>query len=146
VPQRAKDEAEPDVPVHLVDTNVLLRFLDGDDRPKAARASALMDRVERAEETIEITDEVATETVWTLNSFYDVPREEISRDLTALVSLAGVRLASRGVMLEALQSYASTNADFVDCLLAARSRQRKVPVYSFDETDFKKLGIDWAKP
>jgi len=146
VPQRVKDEAETAVPVHLVDTNVLLRFLVGDDVPKAARASALMDRVEKSAEIIELSDEVLTETVWTLDSHYDVPRVEIARDLTALVSFSGVRLASRGVILDALHNYAATNADFVDCLLAARSRHRRIPVYSFDETDFKKLGVDWAKP
>ena len=69
MPRRKKAEPRPAVPEHLADTNILLRFLIGDDPPKAARATALMGRVERAEEVLEITDEVLTETVWTLESF-----------------------------------------------------------------------------
>jgi predicted nucleic-acid-binding protein len=146
VPRRRKGESRATVPLHLLDTNAILRFLIGDDEPKAARATALMDRVERDEEWIEITDEVVTETVWTLESFYKVPRAETAQKMAALVSFAGVQVASRDVVLRALHWYASSGADFVDCLLAARSRERGVPLYTFDETDFKRLNVSWEKP
>jgi uncharacterized protein len=146
VPRRKKRERRPAAPVHLLDTNVILRFLIGDDQPKAARAAALMDRVERAEEWVELTEEVVTETVWTLESFYEVPRTETAQKLTALLGLPAVAAASRDLLLQALHLYASSGADFVDCLLAARSRQRGVPVYTFDETDFKRLHVPWDKP
>ena len=140
---RAKRVAKP---VHLIDTNVILRFLVGDDPPKAARAMTLMERLERGEEAVELVDEVVTESVWTLESFYHVPRAETARQFAALLSFSGVRASSRTVLLQALQTYATSNADFVDCLLAARSKVRKIPVYTFDETDFKKLGTDWEAP
>lgn len=146
MPRRKKGEGRPAAPVHLLDTNVILRFLVGDDPPKAARAAALMKRVERAEETVEVSDEVLTETVWTLESFYKVPRIETARKLAAFLTLSGVRVSSRELVLQALQIYASSNADFVDCLLTARSRHRKIPVYTFDETDFRKMDIVWEKP
>jgi uncharacterized protein len=146
VPQRKKVESQRTVPYHLIDTNVILRFLIGDDPPKAARATALMSRVERNQEVVEISDEVLTETVWTLESFYRVPRSEAAQNLAALLNLSGVRMDKRDVLLQALQNYASSSADFVDCLLAARSQRRKIPVYTFDESDFKKLDADWEKP
>ena len=141
MPRRKKDK-----PGHLLDTNVLLRFLIGDDPPKAARAKALMERIERGEETVAISDEVLTETVWTLESYYDVPRPECSQRLTALLSFPGIRVSSASILLEALRQYGATSADFVDCLLAARSIDGKTPIYSFDETDFKKLKVEWEKP
>ncbi len=143
MPRRRKGESRAAVPLHLPDTNVILRFLIGDDEPKAARATALMERVERGEEWIELADEVVTETVWTLESFYKVPRAETAQKLAGLVSLPGIRVASRDVVLQALHLYASSGADFVDCLLAARSRERGFPVYAFDETDFKRLNVSW---
>ena len=47
MPRRKKDSRQAG---HLLDTNVLMRFLIGDDPPKAARAKALMERVERGED------------------------------------------------------------------------------------------------
>ena len=146
MPQRKKGDLPGKPAVHLIDTNVILRFLMGDDPPKAARAAALMNRVERADELVELTDEVFTETLWTLESYYNVPRAELARSLTAVMTFLGVRLRWRQVYLQALQSYISSNADFVDCLLAARSKHSKVTVYTFDEPDFKKLDANWKAP
>ena len=146
MPRRAKGESRPVTATHLIDTNVIVRFLMGDDPPKAARATALMERVERAEETVELSDEVIVESVWTLDSFYQVPRSEIFQRMTGVLSFAGIRVNSKDVLLDALQRFANSNADFVDCLLAARCRRRNMRVYTFDETDFKKFNVDWDKP
>jgi predicted nucleic-acid-binding protein len=134
------------LPVHLLDTNVILRFLIGDDPPLARRATALMERVEQGQEAVFITDEVLTETVWTLESYYQVRRSEIGNRLIALLNVDGVRVSSRDTLSRALQFFASGQADFVDCMLAARGNQKKVSVYTFDETDFKKLPVAWEKP
>lgn len=63
MPRRAKARPQRR-PLHLVDTNIILRFLIGDDPPRAARAKALMEKVESGSESVGITDEVLTEIVW----------------------------------------------------------------------------------
>jgi predicted nucleic-acid-binding protein len=146
MPRPRNARARRSVPVHLVDTNVILRYLIGDDPPSAAKATALMKRVERAEEEIFLPDDIVAETVWTLQSYCKVPRQEIADRLIALLSFAGVRVSARNTLRESLHLYATTGADFPDCLLAARSRHRAMPVYTFDETDFKKLGCAWEEP
>jgi predicted nucleic-acid-binding protein len=105
-----------------------------------------MQRVEESKEIVIITDEVVTETVWTLESFYNVPRQEIAERLAALVCLGGVQVSSRDILTHALQLFASTSVDFVDCLLAARGSQRNISVYTVDETDFRKLPVAWKQP
>jgi predicted nucleic acid-binding protein len=77
VPRRKKARQKRLIPRHLVDTNVILRFLIGDDQPNADRATALIE---------------------------------------------------------------------VDCMLAARGRERGIPVYTFDATDFKRLNVAWERP
>src|SRR6266436_3878109 len=119
MPRRGKAKASP-VPLHLLDTNVILRYLIGDDPPRASRATALMERVEQGQEAVFISEEVLTETVWTLESFYKVPRAEIAERLTALLSVDGVQVFSKVIFSQALQFYSSGRADFVDCLLASR--------------------------
>jgi predicted nucleic-acid-binding protein len=145
VPRRKKSKTPP-APVHLLDTNVILRYLIGDNPPLAARALALMERAEQGKESVIISEEVLTETVWTLESFYKVPRTEIAERLTALLSVDGVQAFSAEILARALQLYSTTRADFVDCMLAARGQDGDIPVYTFDETDFKKLSVTWQSP
>src|SRR5262249_49812655 len=116
------------------------------DPPKAARATALIRRVESAQELVEVSEAVLTETVWVLERFYKVSRNEIGQKLTDLLSLPGVRVGGRTILLLALDNFSSLSADFVDCILAAESTLRRIPVYTFDETDFKRLRADWESP
>jgi len=146
VPRRRKAKPQQQKPTHLIDTNVLLRYLIGDDPPKAARAAALMNGLEAGLVAAEIPVEVWTETVWTLESYYHVPRAEIAEKLAALLTFAGLRTAPGELLFQALQYYTDSNADFVDCLLAARAQDRNISVYTFDESDFKKLKSAWEKP
>jgi len=132
--------------MHLIDANVVLRYLLNDDPALSARATALIERVEQGKEAVEITEVVLMEVVWTLTTYYQVPRNETKDKLTAFLSLPGVRAPSRRICVRALRDFADNAVDFVDCLLAARSRVRGVPVYTFDEADFKKLACEWKRP
>jgi predicted nucleic-acid-binding protein len=130
----------------LLDTNVILRYLIGDNAAMAARALAVIERAEQGTEAVIITEEVLTESVWTLESFYKVPRTEIAERLTAFLSIEGVRASASEIFSQALQYYSASRADFVDCLLAARGKLDDIPIYTFDETDFKKLPVVWESP
>src|SRR5213593_3476706 len=61
VPRRPK--------AHLIDTNVILRYLIGDIPVQAAKSAALMERLEAGTERAEILESVVAEAVWTLESF-----------------------------------------------------------------------------
>ena len=143
---RRKRERDPAHAVHLVDTNILIRYVIGDDPPKAERARSLMARIARGEETVRIPIEVVTESVWTLEKRYQVPRPDIAARLRVLFARPGVLVGSAPLVDGALELYGRHHIDFVDCLLAARSRLSGIPVYSFDRTDFKKLAVDWESP
>ena len=129
----------------LLDTNVLVRFLLGDDPNQSHRAAALMTRLEKGSESAYLEDSVLAETVWVLEKGYGVPRNEIGRLLSAIVQLPGIRCRSRRAVLEALTRFVADPADIVDCLLASWARSRGLKVYSFDQ-DFKRLGCPWEEP
>jgi predicted nucleic acid-binding protein len=131
----------------LIDTNVLLRFLLGDDPVQTPKASALMKRLEEGRESGEIGDGVLAETVWVLEKGLRVPRADIARRLARILELPGLGPArGKRVLLEALAHYGRTPCDIVDCLLAARARSRNGKVYTFDATDFKRLNCAWEEP
>jgi uncharacterized protein len=129
----------------FLDTNVLLRFLLDDDSVQSPLSHALFKRLEDGSVSIELEDIVLAEAVWVLEKGYRVPRNDISRLLSSIVSLKGVCCRGRRIVLEALSRYASTQCDIVDCLLAARARSKSIEVISFD-SDFKKLGCEWTPP
>ncbi len=130
----------------LIDTNVLLRYLVGDVPLQATRASALMERLESGAGRAEIQESVICEAVWTLESFYEVPRPEIAEKLAAILAFPGVRTPGKGTLINALARFSSVSADFVDCLLAAKAKQRGLTICSFDAKDFRRLGVPWKPP
>ena len=134
-------------PGALVDTNVLLRFLLGDDPSQTPKAAALFKRASEGKEILAIEDGVLAETIWVLEKHVKVPRIEIARQLALVMGLSGVHgTGGRRVLLEALATYGATVCDFVDCLLAARSKARTQKVYTFDVTDFQRLDCAWEQP
>jgi predicted nucleic acid-binding protein len=131
---------------HLIDTNIILRYLIGDIPAHAGRSGALMERLERGAEHAEILESVVAEAIWTLESFYKVSRPEIAERLAAIVNFRGVLAARKAVLINALARFGSTSADFVDCLLAAQAQRKNLSVYSFDARDFRRLGVAWEAP
>jgi predicted nucleic-acid-binding protein len=136
---------KPSKKVSLLDANVLLRFVLGDDASQSPKAHAFMRRLESALELAELEDVVIAETIWVLEKRAKVPRFEIVRTLSDLLAFPGIRYRGKRVGLEALTFFGSTNCDIADCLLAARAKSRRAKVVSFDQ-DFKKLGCAWEEP
>ena len=126
--------------VSLIDANIVLRYLL-DDHPDQSPASAkFMEEVEIGEKEAYLHDVVIAEVVWTLEKFYKVPKKEISHALSELISMRGIGVSNRSVLLRALRIYADKNVDFVDALLGALALEKGAEVISFDK-DFKKMGV-----
>ena len=136
---------KPSRKVSLLDANVILRFVLGDDASQSPRAHAFMKRLESAHEQAELEDVVLAETIWVLEKRAHVPRFEIARTLSDLLAFPGIRYRGKRVGLQALTFFASTNCDIADCLLAARAKSRRAKVVSFDQ-DFEKLDCAWEEP
>jgi predicted nucleic-acid-binding protein len=129
----------------LLDANVILRFVLGDDAVQSPKAYAFMKRLESADELAELEDVILAETIWVLEKRAHVPRFEITRTLSDLLAFPGIRYRGKRVGLQALTFFGSTNCDIADCLLAARAKSKRAKVVSFDY-DFDKLGCDWESP
>ena len=118
----------------------------GDVPAQSAKAAAVMQRLESGAERAEIVESVIAEAVWTLESFYEIPRPEIAEKLAAILAFRGVHTPAKGTLIHALARFSTASADFVDCLLAAKARQRGLTVYSFDAKDFRRLGFARKPP
>ena len=96
--------------MRAVDTNVVVRFLTGDDPTQASRAKAVIDAGD-----VFVGTTVLLETEWVLRSVYGFAREEVARALGALAGLPGVSVESPVLLGEALQRTVS-GMDFADAL------------------------------
>lgn len=135
------------MPGRFLDTNVLLRYLTGDDAPKAQRALDLLRRVERGEERIETSALVVFETIFTLQHQYSVSRAQIRDMMSDIISLRGLTLAGKAGFRRALDLYASSNLSFADAYNVTYIEQRALAeIYSWD-TDFDRVaGIGRVEP
>ena len=96
--------------MRAVDTNVVVRFLTGDDPTQASRAKAVIDAGD-----VFVGTTVLLETEWVLRSVYGFAREDVARALGALAGLPGVTVESPVLLGEALQRTVS-GMDFADAL------------------------------
>jgi len=76
----------------FIDTNVLVRHLTGDPPDMAARATAYLEN----ENELLLTDLVAAETVYVLESFYETPRHEVAEALRSFGRIRVGRMCRSG--------------------------------------------------
>ncbi len=133
--------------MRFIDTNVFLRYLTADDERKARRALALLKRVEGNDERVATSSLVIFEIVFTLESYYSMPRERVSSLVLPLVELRGLQLDNKDVFREALGLYASGRLSFADAYNASLMRKKGLgEIYSYDR-DFDRLeGIRRVQP
>jgi len=125
--------------MRFLDTNLLIRYFTRDDEEKAQKVLKLLKRVERGEERVIISPLVLFEIVFTLQSFYEVPREKIKELLSPVIELRGLKLSDKEVYQSALNIYAKKNLSFTDAFNSAFAIKKGIKeIYSYDE-DFDKI-------
>src|SRR5260370_21115520 len=123
------------------DTDVIIRFLTGDDPEKQAAASALFEQVEQGLLTVTAPDTVIADAVYVLSSprICHLARSAVKELLGALVQLAYFQVKNKLAVLRALELYGSTRLDFGDTLIiASMEQQRSQILYSYD-ADFDRF-------
>jgi len=115
----------------FVDTNVLVRHLTGDPADLAARATAYLG----SERELLLTDLVAAETVYVLESFYEAPRDEVAQALRSLVAFDSIICVDPALLLRAIEVYETDRIDFAEAYLVACAETTGVgKVASFDRS------------
>ncbi len=124
----------------ILDSNVVLRYLLGDD-PKQSREAK--DLIEKAPgDTLYLSAIILAEVTWTLRSHFIVPRDLISTAIQRV--LAQPSISADATTREAVVRYANTNVDFIDCALAAASAETGLWIATYDK-DYRKFSDVKAK-
>jgi predicted nucleic acid-binding protein len=115
----------------FVDTNILIRHLTGDPPEMAARATAYLE----AETELLLTDVVAAETVYVLESFYEAPRDQVAEAVRSLVAFDSIVCVDPALLLRAAEGYETDRIDFAEAYLVACAESTGVAkIASFDRS------------
>ncbi len=122
-------------PFPHIDTDIIIRFLTGDDLDKQRAAQTLLARVQRGEVTIMAPDTVIADAVFVLRSprLYNVSRADVAALLTPLVRLRHFRVRNKRIVLRALELYSASSSGFGDAMILSSMEQNgATEIYSYD--------------
>ena len=102
--------------MRAIDTNVIVRYLTGDEPEQTAKAKAVIEVGE-----VFVGTTVLLECEWVLRSVYGFARSDVAAALRAFAGLPGVSLEHPARTAEALDR-SEAGMDFADALHLRRSR------------------------
>lgn len=98
----------------FLDTNILVRFMTNDNEDRARRGLALLAQVERGEVRLVTSTMVIFETVFTLRRTYRVSHARIRDNLVPILTLEGLQVPDRRLLLRALDLCVEFNVPLAD--------------------------------
>jgi predicted nucleic-acid-binding protein len=117
-----------------IDTNILIRFLVGDDRKQMAQASELLERYSK-DSRIFINQIVLCEVVWVLLGAYKFSKDEVAKTIENLLMTEAFEIESRQEIWDALLDYRAASSDFADCLIGRKNKSNGCSsTFSFDKS------------
>ncbi len=119
-------------PTYLLDANILLRFLTDDHPTQSPAAKKLFVDAGSGKVSLHIPLIAITETVFTLQSYYEIDRADIGRELFKLLTASGVTLTCPAWILEAVVNFQTRKVSFGDACIAAEAGADQMTVASFD--------------
>jgi len=96
--------------MRAVDTNVIIRYLTGDDVEQSARARSVIDSG-----SVFVSTTVVLESEWVLRSVYGLDRDAVVKSLSAFLSLPSVSTENPRLLMDALDR-TKKGMDFADAL------------------------------
>lgn len=133
--------------MRFLETDAILRYLTADDYEKAGAVLALLESVERGSERVAVSPMVIFEVVFTLQSYYKVPREDIRAKVSTLIDLRGLSLDCNAAFVEALDLYCEAGIPFADAFNACYMKSRGLTeIFTYDEDYDRVKGIKRVAP
>lgn len=116
----------------IIDTNVLIRFLVGDNKKQKEQAIKWFKEATKGERTIIIKPIVIAETVFVLESFYKHSREDIASTLVPFLAMPVLKVEERDILLYLWDDFLN-GLHFVDAYLLTTARRHNQEILSFDK-------------
>ncbi len=127
----------------FVDTNILVRHLTGDPPAMATRATAYL----ASADELYLADLIVAETVYVLESYYEVPRLQVAEAMRSLIAFDSIVTVDPALLLRAIEVHEIDRLDFAEAYLVACAESTGVgSVVSFDKAIDRVQTIERIEP
>jgi predicted nucleic-acid-binding protein len=120
--------------IHVIDTNIVLRYLLADHPELFRQADQLMSKVQAGECKAYLGESVAAECIFVLTKFYKVPRVEAAQKLSGLLDYKGFVGDHLPVLRDAFAAFVANNIAFVDAIILMTARHNGWRLATFDKS------------
>jgi predicted nucleic acid-binding protein len=128
----------------FIDTNIFLRFLTNDDPAKAARAGRLFRDAVNGRVSLTTSALVIAEIVWTLDSFYGLPKPQIAEKVEKILNTPNLECDESERILQALDTFVHENVDYIDAYHAFLMKDLGITrIATYDRKHFGR--IPWVE-
>lgn len=131
----------------FIDTNIFLRYLTRDDVIKYEKCRKIFKKAIDGKIDLITSGMVIAELIWTLLSYYKVPKVEVIEKISIIVSTENLYIPDKGIITDALVLYGRKNIDYIDAYNAIFMISHGLnETYSYDK-DFDMIeGIKREEP
>jgi predicted nucleic acid-binding protein len=131
----------------FIDTNILLRFLTKDNNSKYEKCRDIFKKAMEGEIVLTTSAMVIAELIWTLLSYYKVPKADAIEKVLIIVGTENLHIPEKDTIMDALVLFGRKNIDYIDAYNAVFMRHHGLSeIYSYDE-DFDAIeGIQRKEP
>jgi predicted nucleic-acid-binding protein len=127
--------------MRFLDTNIFIRFLTDDVPEKVDACEEIFKKAVEKKETLFTTDLVIAEIVWVLESFYELPKNEIQDKVEKILNTPNLICPHKDLILSALILYSEKNIAYTDAYNALILKENGIEeLYSYDKHYDR---IDW---
>ena len=123
----------------FVDTNIFLRYLTKDDLAKFNRCREVFKKAIKGEIFLFTSEMVIAELIWTLLSYYRVPKAEVVEKVSIIIGTRNLHIVNKAIIADSLVLYGQKNIDYIDAYNTVFMKSQGLEkIYSYDE-DFDTL-------
>lgn len=127
----------------FVATNILIRHLTGDPPDLAARATAFLADAD----DLLLPDLIVAEMVYVLESFYEVPVDEVARLVRSVIAFPAIRTLDPSLLLRSLEVYETHRIDYAEAYLVASAETAGIDdIVSFDRSIERVTTVNRIEP
>ena len=101
-----------------IDTNILIRFLVGDDELQAKKVYSIFKKTESEKKELFVPLLVVLEMIWVLESVYDISRTELLDSISDLLLMPIFKFDQQSALQQLVHSAQGNKYDLSDLLIA----------------------------
>ena len=124
-----------------VDTNILVRFLVGDDPVQSEKVKTFLQNAEKRGLVLFISIPVLLETIWVLESSYCCPRSEILNAIEQLILMPIFRFEAPERVKDMIQQARENKMELADLLIGLTARDAGCDVSLTFDKDASKSSL-----